>query len=278
VRSASCHITADASAPRLVDVQLKTNFVAPPPGSYADPGRRSRLVASGILAEAAHRAAKPPPGVGLRSKREREGWNSVRRALSFVPADAHILRSIRDRAPLHAQSPHNSRVYSPRAPHLSALHLAPSAVDAHLAGGAAAMANEQDAIDAARSLDADLACIARRTPERAHVLDGAYAPLFSERCVERRVGLTSLLVCRHAGHPRIPSAHSRDSCLRSWSAPPAGPRHCRRAASCCRLTSSVRCAHSCLRSIRRTMNCVVAAAERWTMHSASFRLLGTPSR
>jgi hypothetical protein len=93
----------------------------------------------------------------------------VRRALSFVPADARILRSISDRAPLRAQRPHNPRAPPPRAPYPFALRLAPSAVDTHLVGGAAAMADAQRATDASRSLDADLACIAWRTRARAPV-------------------------------------------------------------------------------------------------------------
>jgi hypothetical protein len=137
----------------------------------------------------------------------------VRRALSLVPADAHIMRSMRDRASLRAQRPYNPRAYPPRAPHPSALRLAPSAVDAHLAGGAAAVAEAQDTTDAVRSLDADLARIAWRAPERADVLDRASAPslLSARREVERAqarrcclvVGMPAALAfqARTRGHP-----------------------------------------------------------------------------
>jgi hypothetical protein len=48
------------------------------------------------------------------------------------------------------------------------------------------MTDAQGATDVARLLDADLACIGRRTFERAHVLDGAFTPsLFSAPRVER---------------------------------------------------------------------------------------------
>jgi hypothetical protein len=110
----------------------------------------------------------------------------VRRAMILASVDVHITRNVRDSAPLRTQRPHNLRASPTSAPPPSALRLAPFAVDADLAGGATAMADPQDATDAARSLDADLACIAWRTPERADVLDRASAPsLFSARRVER---------------------------------------------------------------------------------------------
>jgi hypothetical protein len=130
----------------------------------------------------------------------------VCRALSLVAADAHIMRNVCESAPLRAQRPHNPCASPPRAPHRITLRLAASAFDAHLAGEAVAMANAQDATDAARSLGADLACIAWRTPERAHVLDGAFAPrLFSARSVEklsaRRLDVAARLsACRPPSH------------------------------------------------------------------------------
>jgi hypothetical protein len=122
---------------------------------------------------------------GPRSRRERECWNDVRRALILTPVGAHITRSVRDSALPSAQSPHNPRASPPRAPNPSSRHLAPSAVEVHIAprgrDGRRAGRNRRRTL-AQGPLDADLACTACRALERADVLDGASVPsLFPAR-------------------------------------------------------------------------------------------------
>jgi hypothetical protein len=200
-----------------------------------------------------------------RSRRAREGWNSVRRALSFVPADPHILRSIRDRAPLHAQRPHDSRACPPRAPHPSALRLALSAVDAHLAGGPPRWPMHRTRLTLharwRRILRASRA--ARPSAQTCSTVRSRLLcyPREAERVRARR----RCSVVRMPAAIAFP-AHIRGNPAQSWRL----------------LLLPVRVparARSCLRSVgRMTMACVVAAAEPWTMQSASFRLLCRPSR
>jgi hypothetical protein len=137
------------------------------------------------------------------------------------------------------------------------------------------MADAQDATDAARSLDADLACIAWRTPERAHVLDGAFVPpLFSvrraERLSARRLDVAARLsACRPPSHSRRALAGKLlafVACLscRSASLP------ARRVVLPLHFEDTV-CPRAYLRSARRTIACMVATAGPSTMQPTSLR-------
>jgi hypothetical protein len=137
------------------------------------------------------------------------------------------------------------------------------------------MADGQDATNAARSLDADLARIAWRTPEGAHVLDGAFAPaLFSARAVERlsarRLDVaTRLSACRQPSHSRRALA----GILLAFVVCPS----CRFASLPARRVvlplhfEDTACARAYLRSARRTIACMAATAGPWTLQPTSLR-------